>query len=192
MSVIANYHLESFFQRIDQTLHTLRNSQDVIPFFHDISSLTQIFAELETSVRNQRNAYGTQLPSSLIVHVVQFLPAKDWRCRFVCKSWAISLVSPLADRLLPKPEFYVNQLLDVLDTINRWLPARVSHICPSHIKVHYLEYNKVWDQVIDIPNSRIAEFCTRWKPPHGHGLVNWELRAPKTMAWVWDVFKKKL
>ncbi len=61
----------------------------------------------------------------------------------------------------------LHDFLDVCDTTARWLPARVTAVADSRIKITYEGWSAKWDEWIPLDSPRLAPFRTFTKPT-GH------------------------
>lgn len=60
-------------------------------------------------------------------------------------------------------QFYLNQRIDVRDTMGKWLEARVVDLNDKQIKVHYRGFKDIWDEWINVSSDRIAEIGSKSK-----------------------------
>lgn len=60
---------------------------------------------------------------------------------------------PDADKT-PDGKWFVGQYIEVLDTVNKWLPASVLRVSGFRIFVHYENWSSRWDEWLDVKRDR--------------------------------------
>jgi len=163
-----------------------------------LRQLTQLLTQTANSLRSQRNLYGTQIPHVLLLHIFGFFPSPD--LRRICKSWWLSLNSPIAKdlstiycRSLHLRPLYIHQELDALDSLGMWHPARITALHPPRVHIHHLHWSSHFDNWLDINSPNLALLGSKCGYPRipSKNRVNTQSIVPGTELWYWDVHSKR-
>ncbi|KAL8017201.1 putative peptidase C19, ubiquitin-specific peptidase, DUSP domain, Chromo-like domain superfamily [Plasmopara halstedii] len=78
--------------------------------------------------------------------------SRDWRhnrfySQILAEAWRFTLES--------------GQLIDAMDTDNKWYESRIVDLKANHVKVHYRGWTSKWDEWIDRLSSRLAPLHTK-------------------------------
>lgn len=65
-----------------------------------------------------------------------------------------------SEAAIASAQFTVGSLIDVLDTCNSWLPARVEkvNVEEASIFIHYTSYSNKWDEWVPMDSYRVAPY----------------------------------
>ena len=161
MSVASVHKLENGFQKATSRFQIVQSTSDPLIFVTNINKLIQNLQKILQQVRQERDVFGKKLPGALLIHICEFLDFNESpRWNQVCKGWKLPLqnwIVPLTNQIfLP---FFPGQTLDVLDEgiyPVSWRPARILQVKSTEIFIHYLFWEKKWDEWIQIGSSRLA------------------------------------
>eukprot|EP00455_Lapot_gusevi_P003072 TRINITY_DN11266_c0_g2_i5.p1 TRINITY_DN11266_c0_g2~~TRINITY_DN11266_c0_g2_i5.p1 ORF type:complete len:529 (-),score=75.73 TRINITY_DN11266_c0_g2_i5:81-1667(-) len=130
----------------------------------------QLQAQLQAQPRPQQNEKEVEVDSD--VAIAELLAADD-------------VPAPPPNPAVPAARAWeAGDYVDVADTVGRWLAAQVEKVRPGEIFVHYLDWDRKWDEWISLEQNpwRIVDFGTYSSGPKTvlYGLRELvEVYAPK-------------